>query len=59
VVAGSESEAEGRLSRLLRAGIVRPRRSAPPQAIFRSQPPRTKNRASIVEMLIAERREGR
>lgn len=58
VVSERESEDDGRLSRLLRAGIVRPRRAAPPQAIFHSPPPRANNGASIVEALIAERREG-
>jgi prevent-host-death family protein len=59
VVAGSEGEDDGRLSRLLRDGIVRPRRAMPPQSLFSSQPPRADAGASVVDALIAERREGR
>lgn len=59
VVPGSEGEDDGRLSRLLRDGIVRPRRAMPPQALFSSQPPRAHAGASVVDALITERREGR
>jgi prevent-host-death family protein len=59
VVADSEGEDNGRLSRLLRDGIVRPRRAPPPQALFSSEPPRANDGASIVDALIQERREGR
>jgi prevent-host-death family protein len=59
VVAGSEGEYDGRLSRLLRDGILRPRRAMPPQALFSSQPPRANAGASIVDALITERRDGR
>jgi prevent-host-death family protein len=55
---GGGDEDGGRLSRLLRDGIVRPLR-APPRALFTTQPPRTNAGASIVEALISERREGR
>jgi hypothetical protein len=57
VTAGGEDD--GRLSRLLRDGIVRPRRGAPPGALFSSQPPRANAGASVVDALIRERREGR
>ena len=55
VTTGDEGEQDGRLSRLLRDGVVRPRRAEPPQALFSSQPPR----ASAVDALVEERREGR
>jgi len=59
VVAGGEGEDAGRLSRLLREGIVRPRRAMPAQALFNSPPPYAKAGTSIVEALLAERRDGR
>ena len=46
-----------RLSRLLRSGIVRPRRAAPPRSLFTSQPPRAG--ASALAALIEERHEAR
>jgi antitoxin (DNA-binding transcriptional repressor) of toxin-antitoxin stability system len=48
---------EGRLSRLLRDGVLRPRRTSPSGALFTASPPRAN--ASAVELLINERREGR
>ena len=58
-VSGTAQEApDGRLSRLLRDGIVRPRRSDPPLALFSSEPPRVRAGASGVDALIRERREG-
>ena len=59
VVAGGEGEDAGRLSRLLREGIVRPRRAMLPQALFNSPPPDAKAGTSIVDALLAERRDGR
>ena len=59
VMAGGEGEDDGRLSRLLREGIVRERRAMPPPALFRSQPPHANAGASVVDALITERREGR
>ena len=35
-----EGGQDGRLARLLREGLVRPRRARPPRALFSSQPPR-------------------
>jgi antitoxin (DNA-binding transcriptional repressor) of toxin-antitoxin stability system len=58
VTAGSESEQGGRLSRLVRDGIARPRRGAEHRALFRSQPPRANAGASVVDALIKERQEG-
>jgi prevent-host-death family protein len=57
VTAGGESEPEGRLSRLVRDGIVRPRRAEPPGTLFDGQPPRAG--ASVVDALLEERWEGR
>jgi len=51
--------ADGRLSRLLRDGVVRPRRVAPPRGLFDEPPPQAKAGASALDALIEERREGR
>ena len=59
VVADHEAEPDGRLSRLLRDGVVRPRRAAPPRALFTSPPPSAGAGASAVQALLEERREGR
>jgi prevent-host-death family protein len=59
VTAGDAVEQQGRLSRLVRDGVVRPRRAGPPPALFSTQPPRARGDASVVEALIEERREGR
>src|ERR1700681_3310818 len=59
VTSGGDSGDEGRLSRLLREGIVRPRRTAPAQTLFSDQPPRLKRGVSAVDALIEGRREGR
>src|SRR5271167_2414433 len=59
VTAALEAEHDGRLSRLVRDGIVRPRRAAPPRTLFSHQPPHAAPGASAVEALLEERREGR
>jgi prevent-host-death family protein len=59
VSAGHEDGQDGRLSRLIRDGMVRPRRAGPPRALFSSQPPCASAGASVVDALIEERREGR
>src|ERR1700726_4557230 len=59
VTGASASEQDGRLSRLIRDGVVRPSRASLPRALFDTQPPRLKAGASAVAALIAERREGR
>jgi prevent-host-death family protein len=59
VTSGLEAERDGRLSRLVRSGIARPRRAAPPRSLFSDQPPRAKAGASAVEALLEERRQGR
>ena len=56
---GSRDEEDGRLSRLIREGVVRPARAALPRGLFSEQLPRLKGDASVVEALIEERREGR
>ena len=59
VTSDREGGQDERLSRLVREGIARPRRSKPPQALFDTPPPRAKDGASALEALIEERREGR
>jgi prevent-host-death family protein len=59
VTADAEGEDDGRLSRLLRDGIVRPRRAVPSLALFTTKPPRANGGASVVDALISERKEGR
>jgi antitoxin (DNA-binding transcriptional repressor) of toxin-antitoxin stability system len=49
----------GRISRLFRDGLVRPRRTPPPQRLFSAQPPRAQPGTSAVDALIEERRDGR
>jgi hypothetical protein len=52
-------EPDGRLSRLIGQGIVRPGRAALPRALFTDQPPRPNPGASALETLLEERRKGR
>ena len=59
VTTGLDGEPDGRLSRLVRSGIVRPRRAAPPPALLSHQPPRAKAGASALDALLEERRQGR
>ena len=59
VTGGAEDAPDGRLSRLLRDGVIRPRRADPPLALFSSPPPRIRAGASGVDALTRERREGR
>ena len=59
-VAGTERESDGdRLARLIRKGIVRPRRADPSTDLFKGKLPRLKGGVSAVDILIQERREGR
>jgi|SRR5690242_306210 antitoxin (DNA-binding transcriptional repressor) of toxin-antitoxin stability system len=53
------ADPDGRLSRLIRDGIVRPARAAPRRVLFADQPPRPKAGASAVAALLEERRQGR
>jgi prevent-host-death family protein len=59
VTSGPASDPDGRLSGLIRDGIVRPARAAPRRALFVDQPPRPNAGASAVAALLEERREGR
>lgn len=59
VTADPAAEHDGRLARLVRAGVVRPRRAAPPAALFDEPPPCAKAGVSVLATLLAERREGR
>ena len=59
-VTGSAYEGQdGRLSRLLRDGVMRPRRNDPSPSLFGDQPPTLRAGTSGVDTLIRERREGR
>ncbi|HEY7580681.1 MAG TPA: type II toxin-antitoxin system Phd/YefM family antitoxin [Acetobacteraceae bacterium] len=59
-IAGSAEDAQdGRLSRLVHAGVARPRHSDPQLSLFSSWSPRVRGDASVVDVLIRERREGR
>lgn len=59
VTGDHEGGQDGRLSRLVRDGLVRLRRARPPRTLFSSPPPRANAGASVVDALIEERREGR
>ena len=50
---------EGRLTRLVREGIVRPARAVMPMTLVATKPPRSKKGASGVRALLEDRREGR
>jgi antitoxin (DNA-binding transcriptional repressor) of toxin-antitoxin stability system len=50
---------EGKLARLLRDGLVRPRRNRPARSLFSGELPRVNAGASAVDALIEERRQGR
>jgi prevent-host-death family protein len=55
----SGADAEGRVARLVRDGIVRPARGSMPDAVLTTRPPRARKGASGVRALLDERREGR
>ena len=56
---GVETDPEGRIARLQRAGTVRAARNPPAEAVLASSPPRPAHRASAVGALLEERRSGR
>ena len=58
VTGGQQGEAGERLSRLLRSGLVRPRRREPDLTLLDSPPPEAAG-TSVLEALLEERREGR
>jgi prevent-host-death family protein len=57
--AGAGPEPRGRLERLERAGLLRAGRAAPPVELIRSPAPRAAPGASLVQILLDERRDGR
>jgi len=61
VANSSHENDDGRLERLIRNGVVRPRRRAGPlpQWLITEEPPRLKEGASVLEAVLEERREGR
>jgi prevent-host-death family protein len=59
VMSLAEGERDGRLSRLIREGIVRSGRTPLASSLFTAQPPRPKGDASAVAALLAERRDSR
>jgi prevent-host-death family protein len=59
VTIGTRVDEDGRLSRLVRDGVVRPARGTVPSAIAATRPPRAKRDISAVDLLIDERRSGR
>jgi hypothetical protein len=58
-VSALSSDADGRLARLVREGVVRPARTGVDKGLFTTKPPRPKAKASGVRVLLEERREGR
>jgi antitoxin (DNA-binding transcriptional repressor) of toxin-antitoxin stability system len=59
VIGTAHADPDGSLSRLLRAGVIRPRRNDPPQSVFRTQAPRIGAALTAVDALLEDRREGR
>jgi antitoxin (DNA-binding transcriptional repressor) of toxin-antitoxin stability system len=57
VAGGKEGGQDGRVARLIRDGVLRPRLTVAPADVFTSPPP--SSGASAVAALIDERREGR
>ena len=58
-VGSTGADDDSRVDRLVRAGVVRPARSAAPKDLISSKPPRAKKGASGVQTLLAQRRDGR
>jgi prevent-host-death family protein len=59
VTGTAKSAADGRLSRLIRDGVIRPARTSLSKALFQEEPPRPRDNVSVVAALLEERREGR
>ncbi|UYN94210.1 MAG: type II toxin-antitoxin system prevent-host-death family antitoxin [Enhydrobacter sp.] len=59
VLGEAKDASEGRLMRLVRDGVVHPRRAALPKSFLASTPPTPRRGASAVAALLDERREGR
>jgi prevent-host-death family protein len=58
-VGGIGSDGDDRLARLVREGIVRPRRGAGSPVLYATVPPRARKGASGVRAILDERRQGR
>ena len=54
-----QADDDGRLARLVRAGVVRPARGSMSRTVLASDPPRGKKGASALRALLDDRREGR
>ena len=54
-----QADADGRLARLIRGGIVRPARGSVSRSVLASDPPRGKKGASALRALLNDRRDGR
>jgi prevent-host-death family protein len=59
VIADDELGQDGRIARLYRQGLVRPRRAVPPQPLFDDDPPPCSDDTAAVDAVLEERREGR
>lgn len=59
VDAGDETDPAGRLSRLVRDGVVRPAAGKVPKAVLASAPPAPRKPASLLQALLEDRRSGR
>jgi prevent-host-death family protein len=58
-IAGQSLDQDGRLSRLIREGVIRPARARLTKSAIASEPPRPRGNASALAALIEERRTGR
>ena len=52
-------DAEGRLARLERQGVVRRATAPMPRELLKQPPPKTRDGSSVLELLLEERRSGR
>ena len=59
VASGRPADDDGRLSRLVRGGLVRPAEGGLPKAVLNSPPPKPLPGGSIVQAVLDERRTGR
>ncbi len=59
VTSSGEDDTEGRLPRLVREGVVRPARTPLPRALTETAPPSPTRGASVLGVLLDERRQGR
>ncbi len=58
-VSGATQEPDGQLARLERRGLVRRAEAPAPRSLLAKKPPRAKGGASILKVLLEERRRGR